>query len=104
MIITIRRTGGPAGTGGELGRVDAGRMEAEVRHRLSLQLEELADLTSSHEPSAAEGLRYEVEALGPGPTATFLLVEDTGDPEHPAVRALAALMRTLGLDLPAPVS
>jgi len=101
MLITIRKTGGPAGTDGELGCIDAGRMELETRHRLSLQLEALADLTSSHEPSAKEGIRYEVEAQGPGHASTFLLVEDTGDPGHPALQALAALMRTLGLEVPA---
>ena len=104
MILTIRKTGGPAGTDEVLGPVDATRMDAETRHRLALQLEALADLTTSHEPSAKEGLRYEVEALGPGHASTFLVVEDTGDPGHPAVQALGALMRTLGLDLPAPVA
>lgn len=106
MRITIRRTGGPAGTDEELGCLDAGQMTLEARHRLSLQLEALADLTSSHEPSAKEGVRYEVEVQGPGPGSTYLLVEDTGDPGHPAVQALAAVMHTLGLNLPAadPVS
>ena len=102
MILTIRKTGGPAGTDEVLGTLDASRLAAEDRHRLSLQLEALADLTSSHEPSAKEGIRYEVEALGPGPTSTCLFVEDTGDPGHPAVQALGTLMRTLGLELPAP--
>lgn len=101
MIITIRRIGEPGGPDEVLGVLDATRMDAEARHRLSVQLEALADLTSSHEPSAREGVRYEVEAQGPGPGATCLLVEDTGDPGHPATQALAALMRTLGLELPA---
>ena len=102
MILTIRKTGGPAGTDEVLGPIDATPIDAETRHRLSVQLEALADLTSSHEPSAKEGIRYEVEALGPGPTSTCLFVEDTGDPGHPAVQALGALMRTLGLELRAP--
>ena len=102
MILTIRKTGGPAGTDEVLGPVDATRMDADTRHRLSLQLEALADLTSSHEPSAREGIRYEVEAQGPGSGSAFLVVEDTGDPGHPTVQALGALMRTLGLELRAP--
>ncbi len=102
MIITIRKTGGPPGTDEVLGCVDAGHWDAAARHRLSAQLEALGDLISSHEPSAAEGVRYEVEALGPGPSVTFLLVEDTGDPGHPALQALGALMRTLGMAAPSP--
>ncbi len=102
MLITIRTTGGTPGTDAVLGPIDAARMEAELRHRLSAQLEALADLTSSHEPSAAEGIRYEVEVRGPGAAANVLLVEDTGDPEHPTARALAALMGTLGLAPPQP--
>lgn len=99
MILTIRKTGGPAGTDEVLGSLDATRLDADTRHRLSVQLEALADLTSSHEPSAREGTRYEVETLGPGSASTFLLVEDTGDPGHPTIQALGALMRTLGLEL-----
>jgi hypothetical protein len=102
MILTIRKTGGPAGTDEVLGPIDATRMDPETRHRISVQLEALADLTSSHEPSAREGARYEVEAQGPGSGPTFLIVEDTGDPGHPAVQALGTLLRTLGLELRAP--
>lgn len=99
MIITIRKTGGPPGTDEVLGSLDAAGLDADTRHRLSLQLEALADLTSSHEPSAREGVRYEVETQGPGPVSTFLILEDTGDPGHPTLQALGALMRTLGLEL-----
>jgi hypothetical protein len=106
MIVTIRRTGGPAGTDETLGRVDDLHLDAGTRTLLALQLEALADLTSSHEPSAADGLRYEVEVQGPGRTTTFLAVEETGDPELPALQALFTFMRTLGLDpsIPSAVS
>ncbi|OIQ74946.1 hypothetical protein GALL_433960 [mine drainage metagenome] len=104
MIITIRKTGSPTGAEEMLGKVDAARLEAEVRHLLALHLETLADLTSSHEPSEAEGVRYEVEVQGPGHVSNILIVEAPGDPEHPVVRALADLMQTLGLPPPVPTA
>ena len=100
MIITIRKMAGSAGAEELLGKVDAARLEAGVRHLLAIQLETLADLTSSHEPSETEGVRYEVEVLGPGHGSNTLIVEAPGDPEHPVVRALADLMQTLGLPPP----
>ncbi len=97
MIITIRTTGGPVGTDEVLGRIDTGQLELGTRQRLATQLEALADLASSHEPSAAEGIRYEVEVQGPGHSSNFLVVEETADPEHPLARALAALLQTLDI-------
>ncbi|HEX9082670.1 MAG TPA: hypothetical protein VF768_10345, partial [Holophagaceae bacterium] len=98
------KTGGTPETEELLGRVDTSRLEPERRHDLAAQMETLADLISSHEPSAAEGVRYEVEALGPGPTSTFLLVEDPRDPDHPVARALADLLRMLDVRPSVPTS
>ena len=100
MILTIRRTGGFAGVEELLGTVDAARLDAEARRRLDRQLEDLSDLTNAYEPSSADTFRYEVEVAGPGRTRNLVSVEDEGDPEHPAFKALVALMRTLGLPPP----
>jgi len=97
MILTIRRTGGPGGIEELLGTVDATRLDAESHKILALQLEDLTDLTSSHEPIDADCYRYEIEVQGPGKARNLLAVDDEGDPDHPAFKALTALLRTLGL-------
>lgn len=100
MILTIRRSGGFAGLEELLGTVDAARLDPAARQKVSAQLENLADLTSGHEPIGADGYRYEVDIQGPGQAHQLLALDDEGDPEHPAFRALRALMRTLGLPPP----
>ena len=60
----------------------------------------MTDLTSGHEPPDADCFRYEVEVQGPGRARNLVAVDDEGDPEQPAFKALGALMRTLGLPAP----
>jgi len=100
MILTIRKTGGAAATTEMLGTVDATHLDAETRRILALQLEDLADLTIGHEPIDADCYRYEVEVQGPGRSRNLLAVDDEGDPDQPAFKALGALLRTLGLPSP----
>lgn len=100
MILTIHKTGGSPGIDETLGTVDEALLDAESRHLLAHQLEDLTDLTSGHEPPDADCFRYEVEVQGPGRARNLVAVDDEGDPEQPAFKALGALMRTLGLPAP----
>ena len=100
MILTFRKTSGSAGTEEMLGTVDASHLDAESRRIIDLRLEDVTDLTSSHEPTNAICCRYEIEVQGPGRAHNLLAVDDEGDPQQPAFRALSALMRTLGMPPP----
>lgn len=100
MILTFRRTGGFAGLDEALGTVDTSGLGGEGQSAFAAQLRDLTRLTAAPASPGADRFRYEVDIQEQGQPPRTLVIVDEGDPEIPGLRALAALMQTVGLPPP----
>lgn len=99
MILTLRRTGGFAGIQETLGTLDTASLGGEAQRAFAARLKELEQLAAlpAH---GADQFHYELDIREPGQAPRTLTIVDEGDPDLPAMRALSALMETLGLPVP----
>ncbi len=97
MMVEIRRTGGFAGVEEKLASVDSRRLPEGAAAELARLVARLSAWCARNpESEGADRFRYEIEIAEPGALPRTLAVVDEGDPQHPAVKDVLALLDLVG--------
>lgn len=97
MKISIKKLGGFAGIEEMLASVDSDRLPKATAGEIRNHLRELSALsTRTSKPVGADQFHYEIEITETGVAPRTVSVIDEGDPNHPAMKHVAALLELAG--------
>jgi Emfourin len=100
MKLMIKKTGGFAGIERTLASLDTERMPKASADQVRQHVEDLSTLAAqTSESGGADQFQYEINVTEPGLAPRALTFIDEGDPNHPAMKHVAALLAFAGTNL-----
>jgi emfourin len=100
MRLTIKKTGGFAGVEQTLASLDTERMPKASADQLRKHVEEISTLaTQASKSVGVDQFHYEITVMEPGLAPRALTLVDEGNPNHPAMEHVAALLALAGENL-----